>query len=166
MEVSEVRSEQGDTEMLRVLREMLEADETITARAVASRHPHIQYASSITRHSGRRELLARYQAIQDERRGWLKRISKHSRSQTASQMADKDLRIGELEKQIEILRTSHLALIRAVGEMGGMSRWLRFFENYREAREELKALGLLPQTEITMIARSKAERNGPEGRKQ
>src|ERR1700722_20394663 len=131
MEVSEVRAsipEQDDVEIVRILQEMLEADETMTARAVANRHPFIQHASSITRHRNRRELLARYQAIQNERRCWLKRISKHSRSQTASKLADKELRIVQLEKQLEILMVSHLALIRAVGEMGGVSRWLKFFE--------------------------------------
>ena len=94
----------------------------------------------------------------------MKRISKHSRSQTASKLADKELRIVQLEKQLEILMVSHLALIRAVGEMGGVSRWLKFFEDYREARE-LKRLGLFPSAEITIIANSKVKRNGPEGRK-
>jgi hypothetical protein len=151
-------SEQDDVDMVRILQEMLETDVTMTARGVAKKHPFIQHASSITRHQNRSDLLARYQAMQNERRAWLKRLPKYSRAQTASQLADKDLRIAELERQIEILRVSHLAMIRAVGELGGTSRWLRFFEDYRDVGEELKKLGLLPDAEIMVISTSKGER--------
>jgi hypothetical protein len=157
---------QDDAEMVRILQHMLESDETITARGVARRHPSVQHASSITRHENRSELLARYQAMQNERRAWLKRLPKHSQAETASQLANKDLRISELERQIEILRVSHLAMMRAVGEMGGVSKWLRYFEDCREAREELKRLGLLPTAEVTTMGKAKAERrHGPESTK-
>jgi hypothetical protein len=161
-----LQSGQDDAEMVHILQEMLEADETITARGVTRRHPSIQHASSITRHGKRSDLLARYQAIQTERRAWLARLPKHSRVETAAQLADKDIRISELERQLEILRASHLAMMRAVGELGGVSKWLRFFEDYRGAREELKKLGLLPNAELTIIGKPKAERYGHESDKQ
>ncbi len=152
-------SEQDDVDMVRILQEMLETDVTMTARGVARKHPFIQHASSITRHQNRRDLLARYQAMQNERRAWLKRLPKYSRAQTASQLADKDLRIAELERQVEILRVSHLAMIRAVGELGGVSKWLRLFEDYSDVREELKKLGLLPNAAVRVMGTSDGERS-------
>lgn len=152
----------GDAEMVRILKEMLESDETITARAAARKHPSIQHASSITRHEARSLLLDQYQAMQNERRAWLQRLPKYSRAKAASEMADKDRHIAELQKQVEFLRISHVAMIRAVGELGGMSKWLRFFESYREIRDELKKLAALPVSEVKMIDSSKAELHGRE----
>jgi hypothetical protein len=77
-------------------------------------------------------------------------------------MADKDRHIAELQKQVEFLRISHVAMIRAVGELGGMSKWLRFFESYREIRDELKKLTPLPVSEVKMIDSPKAELRGRE----
>ena len=53
-----------DAAMEAVLDEMLAADETITARAAARRHPQISSASSITRDPVRSALLARYKELQ------------------------------------------------------------------------------------------------------
>jgi hypothetical protein len=144
----------GDPEMVRLLEEMLELDEDITARAVARKHPHIAHASSITRHSVRSDLLAKYQARQTERRAWRARLRKRSQSKTAAEMTKKDERIAELTRQVEILKASHLAMIRAVGELGGMNKWLKFYESFREVREELKGMGAMPHAEIREIGSS------------
>jgi hypothetical protein len=138
----------SDPEMERILKEMLEANETITARAVARRHPAIVHASSITRIAGRADLLARYQEQQKQFREWQGRMPKRSRYQLAAQLAQKDVRIAELERQVEILRVSHLAMIRTVGEMGGISRLLKLYEGYRDVRAELDRLGVVPHGEL------------------
>jgi hypothetical protein len=143
--------QKADPEMLRILEEMLEADETITARSVARRHGKIRHASSITRHYGRRELLARFQTIQKERRAWLERIPKMSNVKTATEMAKKDQRIGALERTVEMLRASHLAMLRAIGEFGGVSKWLEFYGRYREIREELRNMGVMPEPELQQM---------------
>jgi hypothetical protein len=130
--------------MLRILEEMLQADETITARAVARKHPSVQHASSITRHAGRSDLLAKYQARQAELRTWSRRLQKSSRDKLAAGLAGKDQRIAELERQVETLQVAVVAMLRAVGEMGGMSRFLQFYEGYREIREAMQRMAVLP----------------------
>ena len=141
----------ADPEMERILAEMLEADETITARAVARKHPAIKHASSVTRSQFRSELLARYLERQKERREWQQRAPRRSRDQLAAQLAQKDSRIAELERQVEALRVSHLAMIRTVGEMGGISKLLKLYEGYRELRSELDRLGVLPKAQVRSI---------------
>jgi hypothetical protein len=147
-----------DPEMERILSEMLELDETITARSVARKHPAIKHASSITRIPVRSDLLARYQERQKQFREWQHRMPKRSRDQVAAQLAQKDSRIAELERQVEILRVSHLAMIRAVGELGGISKLLKLYEGYRDVRNELNRLGVLPQGEVKQFQLSDSPR--------
>jgi hypothetical protein len=138
----------ADPEMERILEEMLAADETITARSAARRHPDIKHASSITRISVRSDLLAQYQKRQKQFREWQHRMPKRSDDQIAAQLAQKDSRIAELERQMEILRVSHLAIIQTVGEMGGISKLLKLYEGYRGVRNELDRMGVLPRCEV------------------
>lgn len=138
----------NDPEMARILDEMLEADETITARAVARKHPSIKHASSVTRHPSRSALLTHFQSQQVQYRTWQARMPKRSREQLALQLAQKDSRIAELEHQVEILRVHNLAMIRTVGELGGISKLLKLYDGYRDARNELDRLGVLPQVKV------------------
>lgn len=132
-------------ELIRILEQLLEADEDITARAVARLHSTIKHASSFTRSTSRSALLSTYQAKQQDIRKYIVRNRKRSREKVASAFADKDMRIAELEKQVEILTASHVAMIRAVGELGGYSKWLRFFQDYQEIVVKLREIGALPQ---------------------
>jgi hypothetical protein len=141
-------SNEADPEMTRILEEMLEADETITARAVARKHPSIKHASSVTRHPARSALLTHFQSQQVQYRTWQARKPKRSREQLAAQLAQKDSRIAELEHQVEILRVHNLAMIRTVGELGGISKLLKLYDGYRNVRNELNRLGVLPQGEV------------------
>jgi hypothetical protein len=120
--------------MIRILQEMLDSNETITARAVARNHPSLKHASSITRSPARSELLSRFQMQQNQYRVWQERMPKRSREQLADQLAQKDSRIVELERQVEVLRVSHVAMIRTVGELGGMGKLLKLYEGYREVK--------------------------------
>jgi hypothetical protein len=141
-------SNEADPEMVRILEEMLEADETITARAVARKHPAIKHASSVTRHPFRSALLAQFQSQQAQYRTWQARTPKRSREQLAAQLAQKDLRITELEHQVEILQVHSLAMIRTMGELGGIGKLLKLYESYRDVRDELNRLRVLPQGEV------------------
>lgn len=142
--------------MIRLLEDLLERDEDITARAVARLHPQIHHASSVTRSKTRADLLAQYQQKQKDIRSLLKRNKKRSQEKIAEDLAKKDQRITELEKQVEVLTTSHIAMIRVVGELGGMSKWLQFFKNYRDIRDSLQKLGTVPSLEeITLMPPSK-----------
>lgn len=141
-----------DAEMKQILEDLLSKDEPITARAVARLHPKINAASTITRHPERSKLLEHYQERQEQYRRWSGRVSKQSKAITSAALADKDLRIAELEKQVALLTASHVAMIRAVGELGGFGKWAQFFTNYRESRIELERLGALPLAEVSQIS--------------
>lgn len=149
MPTNKLNSKNQDDELLtQILDDLLQRNEDITARAVARLHPHIGHASTITRNAYRSDLLTRYQDKQEELRNHLSRLGKRSKESTAADLASKDQRIAELEWQVDLLRSSHLAMIRAVGELGGMSKWLRFFENYKDARDQLYQLNAMPVAQI------------------
>ncbi|WP_305805185.1 hypothetical protein [Stenotrophomonas sp. YIM B06876] len=141
----------SDPEMHRVLEDLLSRDEDITARAVARLHPRINAASSITRSVERSRMLAKYQERQAEFRRWRGRPGKLSGDAAASALADRDVRIAELESQVALLTASHVAMIRAVGELGGFSKWAQFYESYSDSRDRLAQLGALPGAEVNPI---------------
>jgi hypothetical protein len=80
-ESQEPLSIEAETEMIRILQEMLDSNETITARAVARKHPSLKHASSITRSSARSDLLGRFQMRQNQYGAWQERMPKRSREQ-------------------------------------------------------------------------------------
>ncbi|MCC8913241.1 hypothetical protein JH298_21595 (plasmid) [Xanthomonas campestris pv. campestris] len=141
----------SDPEMRRVLEDLLSRDEDITARAVARLHPRINAASSITRSVERSHMLAQYQERQAEFRRWRGRPGKLSGVAAASALADRDVRIAELESQVALLTASHVAMIRAVGELGGFSKWSQFYESYQASRNKLAQLGALPSADLTPL---------------
>ncbi|MGF6545813.1 hypothetical protein [Paraburkholderia youngii] len=153
----------GDEPMRKILETLLADDEDITARAVARLHPTIKAASSITRSESRSQLLAEYQQRQSAYRRWRIRIAKRSGSDTASSLADKDIRIAELEATVQLLTASHLAMLRAVGELGGFSKWAKFYEHHREARDRLAELGAMPAAPVSAMPPTKSK--GREGTK-
>jgi len=143
-----------DREMVKVLDGLLERNEEITARAVARLTPRISAATSITRSESRAKLLAQYQDRQKEIRGWHGKLSKLSKEKAAFSLAEKDERIAGLERQVAILTASHVAMIRAVGEMGGFSAWRRFFEKTKEVRDSLIKIGALPEELVRNLSQN------------
>lgn len=145
-------------EMEKILQEMLEKDEDITARGVIRRHTSLKAASSITRSNERKDLLANYQARQAEFRGWRKRLAKRSKDSTALSMAEKDVLITEFKHQIELLTASHVAMIRAIGELGGYTKWAQFFGSYKGVLEMLTSMGAMPEAEVRTIKKAPRSR--------
>ncbi|MBY4714895.1 hypothetical protein [Burkholderia cepacia] len=145
-------------EPMRVILEMLLADDKdITARAVARLHPSIKAASSITRSEVRSKLLSEYQQRQSEYRRWRGRVAKRSGADTAVSLADKDIRIAELEATVQLLTASHLAMLRAVGELGGFSKWAKFYEEYRDARDKLVGIGAVSPATVDSLTAEKSK---------
>lgn len=142
---------ESDAEMRQVLDDLLARDEDITARAVARLHPKINAASSITRSVERSRMLAQYQERQAEFRRWRGRPSKLSGLAAAGALADRDMRIAELESQVALLTASHVAMIRAVGELGGFSKWAQFYDSYSGSRDQLARMGALPEAKVEML---------------
>lgn len=135
---SKIHADQSPDDQLRnVLERLLESDEDITARAAARNHPTINSASSMTRNDTRREMITEYQARQAEFRRWRGKTAHRGNAATAKLLAEKDLRILELEAQVQLLTSSHLAAIRAVGELGGFARWSEFYAGYTAAQRTL-----------------------------
>ena len=137
-----------DDEMKQILEDLIACDKDITAREVARRHPLLRAASSITRDPTRRALLISYQQRQKDLRQWSARTQKTSAASVERILADREARIAELEQHVELLVGSHVAMLRAVGELGGFSKWSRFFEKTSAARSTLATLGSLPSGEI------------------
>lgn len=138
-----------EQQMTEVLDTLLASDENITARAVARLHPGINAASSITRSEKRSKLLAEYQARQLQYRVWRGRVGKRSGAEIVAELESQQSRIATLERHIEILLASHVAIIRSVGSVGGFNKWAEFFESYQHARDALASLGATPVAEVT-----------------
>jgi len=130
-----------------ILEDLISIDQDITAREVARRHPSLKAASSITRDPVRRAMLTEYQQRQKELRQWSARTQKTSAISVERILADRDARIAELERQVDVLVASHVAMLRAVGEMGGFGQWARFFEKTSPVRAMLAGMGALPAGE-------------------
>lgn len=148
-------TEQPEEEtMVKVLEQLLAEDEDITARAVARLHPILKAASSITRSPTRMNLLSKYQEQQDRYRRWKGRAARMSGTEQSAALAARDARIAELETTVQLLTASHVAMLRAVGELGGFSKWTKFYGDYKFVRDNLSALGALPDSTLRQFVRS------------
>lgn len=78
------------------------------------------------------------------------RVSKRSKANVAADLEQNQARIRELESQIDLLRASHRAMIRAVGEMGGMQAWMRFFAECQPLLDKLRDIGAMPEPPVAL----------------
>lgn len=132
----------------RILDDMLDAGVEVSARELARRHPTIKSASSFTRIAERRAILDRYRLDQQRIQRVASNSSKQSRSSLANQLAEKELKIEDLQRQVDLLQASHVAMLRALGEMGGFGVWAKFFEESEPLRRKLQQMGALPQADV------------------
>lgn len=133
-----------DAKMREAARAMLEAGETVGARALA-RRIGLGAASSITRDPVRRSILSDVLNEQVTRREWVRRSKKESTAHLVKALASRDEAIATLNRRVQVLTASHVALIRAVGEIGGTKAWLRFFAGYEQSLAELREIGAVPE---------------------
>lgn len=133
-----------DQEIVNILEQMIEDEEKITVRAVIRHHSTLKAPSSITRNKLRSLLIEEYSNKQQELEAWLKRVGKTSKEKLSKSLATKNLKIMELENKVDLLTASHVAMIRAVGELGGFSKWADFFKDYQSIRDELVKMGAMP----------------------
>ena len=129
--------------------DLINSDLEVTAREIARR---IDVApSSITRDPHRKEIVEAAKSKQSELRAWRKRQAKQSRDRDAESLAEKDLRITELERRNDLLIASHKAMVMAIGEFGGIAGWQRFFPHWQQVEELLRDMSAMPSAEITQI---------------
>jgi len=113
---------------------LLHDGETINFRAVVREMPGVfKHVTDITRNAERRELVEIYLGRQALVRATAEKIDKNSKSNLIYKCANLEQKVAELEKQRDLLIASHRAMILAVGEMGGIAAWRRFFPDYQNS---------------------------------
>lgn len=136
-----------------VLEEVLEAmlvdNEDITARGVTRRQDSpFKNASDITRNEVRAALLDAYKKRQSELRSLKDKSDKQSKTNLLVENGRLKERLAAAEAQRDSLIASHRAMLLAVGEMGGMAAWKRFFSSRQEVLEGLRQIGALPAAQV------------------
>lgn len=137
----------------KILDDMLDAGVEVSARELARRHPTIKSASSFTRIAERRAILDRYRLDQERIQRVANSSSKQSRSSLTKQLVDKELKIEDLQRQVDLLQASHVAMLRSLGEMGGFGVWAKFFEESGPLRKKLQQMGALPHADVLDIVK-------------
>lgn len=66
--------------------------------------------------------------------------NKSSAETLIAKLAQRDAAIASLERRVEILIASHRAMLMAVGEVGGIAAWRKFFSNWDGVRKELEEM--------------------------
>lgn len=137
--------------LTQLLQQMLEDDETLSARNVARRSSgDFKHASDITRHAARRDRLEEYQIRQSTLRGLAIRLDKESKPRLQARLAAAEKEIATLKAQRDLLVVGLRSTIHAVGEVGGMRSWRRFYEGYSAAFQTMVELGAVPRTVIQL----------------
>lgn len=128
-----------------LLERMLISNVTITARAI-TREPNTQFkhASDITRHIQRRALLEEFQARQRNVRQLAEAADKESVTNLQLKIARLEEACATSQRSRDLLIASHKAMILAVGEVGGMRAWVKFFPRWDEVRHSLAEMGAFP----------------------
>jgi len=151
-------SAKRDREFLSVLDRMFQANETITARSVSRSVSGFSAATSITRDEWRSAQLAEWIKRQSHLRKIQEQSDKQSKPKLLSKLEQKEKRIQELEQTVDILLSSHRAMIHAVGEVGGMKAWLKFYEKHQAIQEKLSDMGAIPSSVVSISSNSDKSR--------
>jgi hypothetical protein len=138
------------------LEELLEAmiaeNETITARAIVRRSGDVfKHATDITRNEVRRTKFEHAVRRQETIRAAIERSSKKSRAELERLVAVKNAEIDQLQTDRALLIASHRMMILAVAEMGGFSKWKRFFDGYQATIDKLDSMGSIPTGEVVTL---------------
>lgn len=137
-----------DQALTPALRDMLDDNETITVRALVRRMGTVGHASTITRDRWRMARVVEWQAEQARVRSQIERSDKTSRTNLANQLEIQKARVSELEAERNLMCGAMLAMVQAIGEMGGMRAWHRFFDQHSEALRQLRTIGALPSAAV------------------
>ncbi|MBL4539096.1 MAG: hypothetical protein JKP96_10540 [Oceanicaulis sp.] len=127
-----------------VCRRLAEAGRKITLRAAASELGVAH--TTLSRDAAKRLQLEECQKLAET----VLRIARNNRGrlgvEESEMLAEAKRKIAKLEDQNALLIASHQAMIMAVGELGGMRAWRRFFEDYQSIVDRLVDCGAIPQS--------------------
>jgi len=112
-----------------------EKNKDITIRAIATILGIAH--TTVSRNKARRLQVERCADLQESARSISKQTAKISKHKSGLEAARLKERIKELESQVGLLTASHKAMIFAVGELGGLEGWMRFFERYQSVLDDL-----------------------------
>lgn len=133
-----------DPRIGQICRELIAADEKITLRAVADKVGVAH--TTLSRDKARRDQVERARNLQKLAATIRSTQRGHIKGSESLPLARANLRVKELEQDNALLIASHRAMIMAVGEMGGMRAYRRFFEAHQEALARLERMKAIPET--------------------
>lgn len=133
-----------DPRIGKVCRELITADEKITLRSVANRVGVAH--TTLSRDKARRDQVERARKLQKLADSIRSTQRGHIKGYESLPLARANLRVKELEQENNLLIASHRAMIMAVGEIGGMRAYRRFFEAHQEALAKLEKMKAIPET--------------------
>lgn len=142
-----------------LLSELLNYDIDITARELARRHPLISHPSGFTRDAERRLMVA--DAVKHQTH--IRRLSEAPDVQKSESLTIKissqRRKIEELERQVQVLVSGHVALISAVQIAGGTAALQRFWKTYQDMAGQLNELGAIPRPQKVVPISAQQERS-------
>lgn len=139
-------------ELETILQRMLNENTAISARSVVREQDcPFKHASDITRQPGRKELLTQYQSRQAELRALIEKTDDQSRTNLQARVARLTRENEALKAERDLLIASHKAMLLAVGELGGMAAWRKFFPAWEETRKTLSQLQALPNAQVVPV---------------
>lgn len=134
-----------NVELRRVLDELLQENVTISLREVARRHRHLKNVSAVSRNAERRALIDARIVEQERLRSFAETAQLvDGRKSLQTRLAEGQVRIDELERNVKALVASHAACVRAVYETGGSRRLLEFWAKYDDIARRLRELDAIP----------------------
>ncbi len=145
------RHDPDNTELRKVLTEMLAEDIAIGAREVVRRHSSIKNASDITRSPERKAILDDFAAKQAELRKLVGKVKRTGTAIAASELQKAKARIAELEAGEAARIESHLAMISAMAQLGGTAKLQMFYSKFAVIRDELARQGALPASMLENV---------------
>ncbi|MGF0335295.1 hypothetical protein [Ectopseudomonas toyotomiensis] len=147
-------------ELETILQRMLNNNIAITARSVIRENDSpFKHASDITRQPERKVLLEQYQARQSELRALMEKTDKQSHTNLQARVARLTHENESLKAERDLLIASHKAMLLAVGELGGMATWRKFFPMWEDVRQQLAKLSALPSANILPASQSKTRKS-------
>jgi len=131
-------------ELLRILQQLLDENVDISAREIVRRHSSLKHATGITRNPTRTGLVEEWQKLQERVRAAAAAAGPAPAKTLREQLDQHKARIKILEGQVRALVASHAACVRAVYERGGARGLQRFWADYDQIGQTIRALGALP----------------------
>lgn len=149
--MSRITKDPLHVELTSILAKLHSENHDITARAVAKLHPTLKQASDFTRHAGRRALIEQYQENQREFRSIFGRVRSTGSTIAAQRLQEANLKIEEFERNEAARIESHVAMIQAMAELGGITKLLKFYQKFAYIRETLEKQGALPELNENVV---------------